>query len=504
MSPAARPPKRRALFSPLRLHLPESVGLEGIAVFAELSAQLANLAQSGSTAGNSRWQTRKTLILAQVKSSADLTAWMREPADLRLLLSLWRDNTVFFQTAPPDAAFMQRLQRDWPQPSRLLLWQLIQLYLERYDSLDSAALLATYLQHTLAGLGARPHESQDLKIYRQQAATLFGKEGPGALLRAARRNEALAHGLSAALKAWAVPELSRYAQACKRRYYLAPLAELALGAASPLFAELSDERVKSAPLEDELLVGHHAACLLMDKVLAAKADLPENWRQLILNLMGDPRVPRSSPSFQAWWGRVDARYASAMRTWLSKLDLKLFLNILEEVARSHDRTDLLRMFPARKRLLEGLHAQGLIRESRLLLGKQAEKYIRAHFEAGDLPSFGQLSSSDASVIYLNLQGIHLLEGTHFFQMRLYQDLPILGLADYETDKFSLAEMRKYPADVTIKHSHSPLPRWQHELIATLGAAPFNLAIDPQQVLSKTDYRAYVAAFFSTDATPTAP
>jgi hypothetical protein len=88
----------------------------------------------------------------------------------------------------------------------------------------------------------------------------------------------------------------------------------------------------------------------------------------------------------------------------------------------------------------------------------------------------------------------LLEGTHSFQARLYDVMNIPGLADYESDKFSLASLRKYPAFANIKHSHSKAPIWQRKLIETLAETPFELIIEPQAVLSAQDYQAYVSKF----------
>jgi len=489
--PAKSPKKRRRkLFEPLKLQLPDDIGLENIDIFNDLQAQLAQLADGGN-ADNPRSQQRKRDILQAIQNGKKVPLFLQTSSDLRLCLSLWRENSEFFRLAPFNSEVLKSLKQTLKHPSRLQLWQLIQLYLETYEHLPSRRGLATFLQQKLQSLPERAQESQEMQGYRQHAADLFASDGVKSLVMAAQREQ---QGLVELSKAWHVPEQSNFAQQARALYYLKPLENLKLGEEHPVLEEIQQEQVKSTSMSDELLLGHHAAKLLMDKVLAAQADLPENWRHRILAMLDDPRVPRSSPSFQMWWGRLDRKYVNAMRTWLSKLDLRLFLNILEEVARTHDRKDMLRMYPARKRFLEGLHAQGLITESRLLLGKQAEAYVREEFDDRDLSGFGKLGSADASLIYLNLQGVHLLEGTHSFQVRIYQELPIEGLADYELEKFSVATIRKYTADLNVKHSHSPVPRWQHKLIESLAQAPFNLYIDPTKVLSQKDFLVYVETF----------
>lgn len=483
-------PKRRRLFQPLRLNLPENTGLEGVEVFAGLNSQLESFVREGGPL-NSRLQARLSAWRKHLENGGAASGMLKEAGDVRLLLGLWRESPEFLRLAPPDKNLLQRIQILLPRPSRIFLWQFSQLYLEYYQQLPAHKELAAWLRQAFAELPESKNETPEIRAYREFHQALFSKDGAAALLKYTERQK---QTLYRSAQQWRLPEASRFYHHARQRYYLEPLEKLRFGRDHHLFAELYEEPVKRGIMPDGLLLGHHVCRLLMDKALAAEGVLPENWRRLILGIMGDPRVPRSAPAFQTWWGRLEKRYVEAMRIWLSHLDLKLFLNILEEVARSHNKQDLLRMFPARKRFLEGLQEQGLIKQSRLLLGSRAENYIRQNFSPEALPEFASVGNADTSLIYLNLGGAHLLEGTHTFQARLYHVLPVPGLADYESRKFSLATLRKYPADHTIRHNHSKKPRWQHDLMKQLGKAPFNLRIDPQNVLSKEDY-AYYREFF---------
>lgn len=487
----SKPPRkpRRKLFEPMRLNLPEHTGLSGIEVFTELQRQLQPLLGEGG-AFTPRLQARREAIRGHVHGGGHLLDALRDAADARVLLALWREEADFLRIAPLDKDVVAWFKRHLPvPPPRLLLWQLIRFYLEQYDTLPGWKELGAWLGDSLARLPVRDGETAHMRACREQRKGLFGKDAPGALVRYAERAK---RDFYSAAREWHLADTSRvYVLAC-RRYYLEPLQKLKLGQEHPLFGELARPEVHTQAMPDTLLLGHHVCRLLMDKLIQEHAELPENWRHLILAIMGDPRVPRGAPQFQAWWGRLEKKYVQAMRTWLSRLDLNLFLNILEEVGRTHDKQDLLRMFPARKRFLEGLHKLGLIRSSRLLLGTQAEKYVREHFDLHDLPEFASLGISDVSLIYLDLGDAHLLEGTHAFQARVYPALPIPGLADYESEKFSLSAIRKYQSPYSVRHTHSPLPRWQHELIDILGV--FNLEIDPQTVLSEEDYQAYRKVF----------
>ncbi|MCP4699970.1 MAG: hypothetical protein GY862_24430 [Gammaproteobacteria bacterium] len=487
--------KRRKLFEPLRFDLPETLGLEGAEVFNELQERLRLLGQGDGA--SPRQQACKQAMLARVLGGEPLASMFQKPGDIRAALALWRDTPEFLAKAPPDKAVLKAVRAVLPVPSRILLWQFIQLYLEQYDRLPAYRQVAGFIKSAFDKLPARAAESKEMQAYRTYCREIFAaRDGPGALIRSAVKQ---GRGLPAIAKQWHLPETSRFCLAAKQRYYIDAVKKLRVGKDHPIFTEILTQEVKTSVFEDNLLVGHCVSKILMDKVLEAKADLPESWRHKIIGIMEDPRVPRSSPQFQTWWSRLDKKYVTAMRTWLSKLDLKLFLNILEEVARSHNKTDLLRMYPARKRFLEGLHELGLLDNSRLLLGGQAEKYIRENFDARDLPEFGRLGDSSISLIYLNLQGVHFLEGTHSFQARVYRDLPIEGLANYETRKFSLGSIRKYPADFILRHTHSSFPRWQRELIETL--QDFHLKIDAKAVLSAEDYEKYANTFSRNSSQP---
>jgi hypothetical protein len=490
MMPASSKP---ALFPPLRFHLPDECGLAGVESFAHLCEKLRPFSGEGGIF-NSRLQQRKQALLELIERGGKPEIDTLDT--LRVILDLWRENPGFLLAVPLDSSALRAMRRLLPRLSRPLLWQLIQLYLEHYDRLPAYRELADWLRRAFDDLPSGSRESHAMQAFRGEREWLFSHGGPARL-------SALAHQrrlrLPALMKNCALPETGRFVWQALQQHYLAPLEALKPGEDHPLLAELAEDEVKLKPMPDGLLLGHHAGKLLMDKVLAATSaglasGLPENWRRALIGILDEPRVPRASPRFQTWWARLDKKYLNAMRAWLSQLDLKLFLNILEDVAHTHDKQDLLRMFPARKRFLEGLYQQGLIQESRLLLGSRAEKYIRETFAVEALPEFGRLDQADVSLIYLNLQGAHFIEGTHLFQVRLYHELPIPGLADYEERNFSLAAIRKYRADVTLRHAHGKLPRWQRELIEALSQPPFNVPVSPRHVLSAGDYQAWLRAF----------
>lgn len=471
----------------LPFKLPPDCGLKKVERFGHWAATLQSLVRGGGGVPTRQQSQRKEQWLNALRDGTAPQELIQTPADFRFALGLWLESREFLRMAPLDEALLQALQHQLPSPSRLQLWQLLRLYLEQYDQLPSRKKLLPWLRNHLNRQPVDKITGRELRAYHHLRADLLAENAPQRLARLAASGE---QSLPTFLRAAHLPEQSRLARRVIHAYYLDPLRALPFGADHPLLTELPQPAVKTLLLEDGLLLGHHAAMILMDRILASEQPPPEPWRQALLDILEDPRVPRAAPRFQTWWARLDQKYLQAMRSWLSHLDLRLFLDILEDVAHSLNKEDLLRMFPVRRRFLEGLFQQGLIIESRLLLSSHAERFIRAQFDADALPPFGRLGNTDISLIYLNVSGVHLVEGTHAFTMRLFQQLPIPGLADYEAEKFSLTELRKYPADRTFRHPSSKRPRWQHEVITTLAQPPYEIAIEPALVLSDEDLAQY--------------
>ncbi|MEN1354777.1 EH signature domain-containing protein, partial [Pseudomonas aeruginosa] len=91
---------------------------------------------------------------------------------------------------------------------------------------------------------------------------------------------------------------------------------------------------------------------------------------------GDPRISRNSPNYREWWQFLGEERVQKVRGWLSKEDLRLFLQAVEQFGIETQNDDLQRMFPARKQFLEGLFKLKLIRNTRLLLGGRAQHSVK--------------------------------------------------------------------------------------------------------------------------------
>jgi hypothetical protein len=220
-----------------------------------------------------------------------------------------------------------------------------------------------------------------------------------------------------------------------------------------------------------------------------------------MTIAGDPRVPKANRRYQQWWYLLGEHRIRKVRGWLSRVDLLLFLDILEEFGRSTGQDDLKRMFPARKAFLEGLHRQGLIFESRLFISNNAEKYVKRNYQRQDLPEYAKVQDAYRSMIYLKVGDYHMIEGSHSFKLWIFKDLPAdSSIFDYAVKYFTADELsydlKRACLQAGTNYSQRPVSiihnphsfAWQASAISAL--RNLGVRLDLEKLFSATDYQAY--------------
>lgn len=468
-----------------------SAGLDGIEHFDELGKELRTYVRSGGTLSK-RFEKVKRSIVKRIASGDSLDDVLSDRTDVRAAISLWCQSRKFRRYAPVDSRALGRILELSPELKGSTLRLLIILYLEQFDRLgEGQKYLSQMIVDSLASLSNPRYLSSDLRVWRRNRAKLFAYDGPNSMAANASRRK-LALGLLA--KEWHIPDgpAARFYEMAKFIHYIKTLEKIPLNRPHQILQTISQVDVKESPYKEGLSLGHVAVALLIDRVISSRERISEEWSNFILSVMGDPRIPRKSTQFQKWWGRLEPNHVDAMIGWLSQWDLKLYLQILEEVAHSHGRESMLRMYPARKRFLEGLYDGGHIGRTRLLLGTDAVQFLQRTVDRKNWPEFAYLESAESSqsLIYLDLYGISIIEGTHNFAVRIYEDLPIPGLSDYEEKYFDINVIRGHESYVDrIVHRNTAKPTWQYRLISTLSKS-FNIGIEPEEVLSEADYRVF--------------
>lgn len=397
------------------------------------------------------------------------------------------------------------LHAQQPRLTRITLQQLVQLYFRQFDLLDQhdgfRALLEKALLLQLEQLpepriaSLRPNPLISLK---QEGHKLLGLDGPRQL---AEQTLQAGRELAATFSELGLQGLDdgRYGDICRAHFYLETLRTLSLDEWSPVMDELLKPSVSKAPFEGDRCIGHAALEILIDRTGQEPSDA---WQTFILNLAGDPRISNAATNYRQWWQPLGEARIQKVRGWLSKEDLRLFLQAVEQYGIQSHNDELQRMFPARKLFLEGLFKLKLIRNTRLLLGNRAQQIVKGILGKEVKTSFAPMDGamSDKAVIYLDCGDFYLIEGSHSFKIWVYLAPPSDMLTTYEKRIFSHAALTStIPAGYKKRYDNLPLASivhtphtWQHKVFTFL--ADNGIGLDMEQLLSRQDYQYLLRRF----------
>ena len=465
--------------------------------------QLATVRQhAGTSSARFKHTCQRFEQLAQRGQAALMGDHIVEPIDARAFTYLLADVDAFAARIALTRPLLARLQQVRSPMSRLSLLQMIRAYFLRFDAVADAAALDAWgalITSELDQIGQRRGASE-LTIFSQYRHLLFAPDGPARLVAHARAagvdfdSLLVNYGLSGFRG-------GRYIKQCLYQYYLAQLDALPVGSSDPLLTEICKPDVYNVPYTGGRLLGHAILEKLIDRT--GSAPISAAWQKAVLSIAGDPRMPHSNPRFQQWWVLLGDKRIAMMRGWLSRFDLKLFLEVLEQSAKDSGKKDMERMYGSRKVFMEGLLEQGLVTESRLFLDGNSEYYLNRRYKRGDLPDFARVSGSQCAIIYLCLNGrVHLLEGSHNFKLKLVDRLPKrCQITDYGVGNFGFEDLRALGLDY-IKEFRSPSGKvelthdvhlnWQHNAIKYLQAK--GVAVQASQLISPQRYRQYKEKF----------
>ena len=441
--------------------------------------------------------------MAQTLRFDALPEMLKRRITARTLTSLWLKNEVIELLNARLLTTMLRAQQ--PRLTPMTLRQLAQLYFRRFDRLDEKEGVRELLERSLLQqLDLIPpskiqtSRADPLVTLKREGHWLLGLDGPRHLAERVRQGgrelgetfmELGLHGF----------DDGRYGDICRAHFYLETLRHLPLGESDPVLDELLKPTVAKAPFEGTRRIGHVALEILIDR---AGQEPGEVWQNFILNLAGDPRISSTNERFVEWWRPLGEERIQKVRGWLSKEDLRLFLQAVEQYGLETANTEMQRMFPARKRFLEGLFKLKLIRNTRLLLGGKAQQSVKRILGKDVKTSFARMDGpmNDKAVIYLDCGDFHLVEGSHSFKIWVYLAAPGEALRTYERNTFSHQDLtttvpgtykKIYPGLPYDAFVHTPYT-WQNKVFTFL--ADNGIALDIEQLLSAEDYRLQLRKF----------
>ncbi|WP_308368034.1 MULTISPECIES: EH signature domain-containing protein [unclassified Microbulbifer] len=461
-------------------------------------------AEKAGSAGEGDFFQRVKQELLQKLAQRDfqgLAETLNSRSGARACTRLWLENESFRKALCRPKALELLAKAHQPRLSRLTLSNLCELYLVEYDHLpgDVRDVLSQIITRQCELIPAR--EDQDSGNIWQVARRypwLFSDSGPRKLVESVidtgRELEETLRRLGLAAYVG-----GRYGEVCRALYYLNVLRELPYGATDPVMDELLKASVHDAPYQGDELIGHAVLQIIIDRV---DSEVPEPWRNFVLNIAGDPRVASASASYRKWWQALGATRTEKVRGWLSKLDLRLFLQAVEQFGIQMGKDDLQRMYPARKRFLEGLLNEKLIRNTRLMLGWQAERVIKSILGEDSGVSYALLEGgglNDKAIIYIDCGHFFLLEGSHNFKLWIYLAKPDELLTNYNKTSFNHSDLtrvvpgkyqREYPGlpHVGIQHSGT----WQRRVFEFLGDN--GIGLDIEKFMLPGEYSDYIQSY----------
>jgi len=438
--------------------------------------------------------TRAIFAKAKEGKSSEIPDLIRKPVDVRALTTLWLSD-LFFNNCSVTEQLLNALYKPRPALSKLVIQQLLRLFFNRFDEVGDLDALILCL-HAELSRNARKLNKSDLARLIKNRKKIISIDGPAWIAKQAiKKHTDLDNfideiGLNSFIN-------TRFYSLCQNHYYLEQLRSIEPGVKHAILEEIVKPAVYESPYNQTEMLGHEILRILIDR--SPKEGVDEQWQGIILTIAGDPRISKTAPKYQLWWTALNTEQIQKVRGWLSRFDLLLFLKVLEDYGEMNGKEDMNRMFPARKKFLEGLFDLGLVEDSRLFINYNAEYYLKKNYKAAELPVYANVKDPSRSMIYLKVAGKHMIEGTHNFKFWLYEDLPSDNkICNYDHKVFTPQELTtrlessfyhhfkgltKNPP-ISISHNND----WQHKVIDAFES--FGIRVNPEKVLTEQNYLIY--------------
>ena len=470
--------------SELSFSLPEKPFERELKQIRKLKGELHEMAGKAGTE-NSAFKRAYSGLVNSVLLGMDLADAIEKPIRIRAL-AVALNSDVGSRLTLTKRVF-QKIDRLRPNPSTLFIQSLFQHYLTYYDHQPEHLTTARWLLNALEKKGT-------LEKWHPR---ILSPGGPKWLATEAIRQKRDFWNLveEIGLHHYASGRFMKEAQGI---YYVEQLEKIPVNQPHELFQEIKQKKVFNARYDAHFLVGHKVLEVLIRR--APERNVHDSWLKVVMKIAGDPRVPESHSRYQKWWSQLDRKLQHRVRGWLSKLDLRLFLEALENFSNRSSNAELKRMFPSRKKFLEGLEDRKLVVNTRLFLSQGAITYLKSHYDSDHLPAFSEMADGDKSIIHLQLaedKG-HLIEGSHSCYLWVYPKLHDSAVVfDYSKTMFSYyaltsgldERMRKRHCGAKANIQHNPASfSWQKKAILEL--QDLGVEIHAKDVLSDGDYREF--------------
>ena len=438
--------------------------------------------QRGAGVGNSKFESAFRELQTTVRIGRDLESNLHSPLQIRALAILF--NTKYEDSINLSRAVLDKILRIRQKPSALIMENILNHYLKRYDQLSDLEAVEAWLVTAM----------KKRNILTSEYNHLLQGDGPKWLAEKCHKenrdfDQQLSH-----------MKLDRYSSGrfmtvAKNIYYLDVLRKLKPNQKHPILQEMQKLTAYNSRYDNHSLLGHQILKILINN--APATGISDDWLNVVLAIAGDPRVPVSHPKHQKWWSQLDPVLKNKVQGWLSRLDLRLFLEALEDFSYQPGNEDLKRMFASRKQFMKGLLDKKLVTGTRLYLSRKAESYLSRNYRREHLPNYSMVDG-DRSLIHVQLGSAHMIEGSHSCKLWIYEGLdPSAIVFDFSATHVSYSSLTQglstrmwekgYPCKAAITHRPHSF-NWQHNAIVALRSV--GVPVGPKDVLKVEDYRKY--------------
>ncbi|GAC31730.1 EH signature domain-containing protein [Paraglaciecola polaris] len=464
--------------------LSDSVYRNNILIMEQLTKEQKSIAKKAGT-DNPKFEAAWSKLFNLLSRDCFDLFSIEDRFDVRALSIALTANSQLRSAIKINKTLLNKVSEVLPSGSNLFMESLFQYFLSNFNSINDPNEIGDWLCK----------ERKRKGLFHSAEEKILCSEGPTFLAKQAIKLET---NFEQQVKNW---QLDLYASGdfvkqSQSIYFVEQLQNIPVNQPHDLLEEVSKKSVANSRYDASDLIGHVALRILIDRAPSQNVD--ESWQNAVIAIAGDPRVPKSHPRYSKWWSQLTKIQSKKVQGWLSKLDLKLFLEALEDYSKSSRDNDMMRMFPSRKHFLEGMHEAGTIVHTKLYLSKKADKYIRKNYKPEHIPDYSIVEDGDRSIIYAELTNGHMIEGSHncqiWFYRNLHESAPVVKFGRqrerYRSLTVGLNEtMYKYGCEAYDNFTHSPSNfSWQRRSIEVLQA--IGVQIKASDVLSTSDYNKY--------------
>lgn len=372
---------------------------------------------------------------------------------------------------------------------------LVSVYLEYFDRLDARKELGTYLNQHYANLDrSRPMAPTEERLCRF-SSILFAENGPEIFADNATR---AAGGVASLSQQAGLPTIGEFHDSVWRHYYVAHARAAPMGEVTEILHEARQSGIYEEPLQGRL-VGHLLVEVLVERCIQENRVIPDRWLSFILKLASDPRKAAASIVFQKWWVPQRPEIVRKVKASLAQRDLGFFLELLEEFSIQTGGA-LARMYPARRRFLEGFLAAGDgVQDALLILSRSGQNFIRQKLPLEERKDFSSSillggNNADQCAIYLELPDGHVIEGSHNSKLRFYR-----SRAQFPCRLRDQRPLEVYYSSITgsktaFELAHHPPVSWQYRALKHLSEGNYGLRINPESALNREDYQSMLESY----------